>query len=559
MKRGVVVVLTWSVLLCSCPVLGAVVTSVRLQLPPGAGPVVQNIGQLFARQVSQRCEAEVHTTGESGFTVELAVEPGFGAEGYAISSGPDGSVRIIGNDELGLLYGVGKFLRTSRYDPGGFTPGKWRGRSVPQCPFRAIYAATHFMNYYEAAPTEEVQRYVEELGLWGANTLILHFPTWQFQSFDDPAAKKSLERICRMLRAGKNIGMRTGLVQCPNQGWAGAPPSVRAAKFPDDLGRRGNHGINCCPSKTEGREYLTKLYGRLFDECREIGLDYLVCWPYDEGGCGCADCWPWGAKGCPRLAHDVVLLARKRYPQLKAILSTWCYDTPPAGEWEGLAKLLQHDKTWLASIMADSHEDFPRYPLEVGTPGGLPLLNFPEISMWGRGPWGGYGANPLPARFERLWKQTQGRLSGGMLYSEGIYEDINKAICLQFYWDKQRSAERTLREYIAFEYSPRVAGDLSKAVHLLEATWAGTRVGVQNIEALEFIRLAERQLTPQAKAGWRWRILLLRAVIDDAIHKNCGKLEGTTLRDSFNELRHIYHAENALPAVCPPILGTKAL
>lgn len=31
-------------------------------------------------------------------------------------------------------------------------------------------------------------------------------------------------------------------------------------------------------------------------------------------------------------------------------------------------------------ILADAHEDFPRYPLDVGVPGRLPLLTFPEIS-----------------------------------------------------------------------------------------------------------------------------------------------------------------------------------
>jgi len=83
-----------------------------------------------------------------------------------------------------VLYGVGKLLRDSRYDRGGFTPGPWRGRSAPECPFRALYAATHFMNFYEAAPAEEARRYVEDLALWGVNTVIAHVPTWDFQGFD---------------------------------------------------------------------------------------------------------------------------------------------------------------------------------------------------------------------------------------------------------------------------------------------------------------------------------------------------------------------------------------
>ena len=80
------------------------------------------------------------------------------------------------------------------------------------------------------------------------------------------------------------------------------------------------------------------------------------------------------------------------------------------------------------------------YVQAVYQAGGLPLLNFPEISMWGNWPWGGVGANPLPARFQRLWDQVQHAVQGGFPYSEGIYEDMNKAVVAQFYWDAGRSA-----------------------------------------------------------------------------------------------------------------------
>ena len=82
----------------------------------------------------------------------------------------------------------------------------------------------------------------------------------------------------------------------------------------------------------------------------------------------------------------MIQAARVRFPGIKSVLSTWCYDTPPAGEWAGLARFLETENGWLDYILADSHTDFPRYPLEHGVPGGLPLLNFPEISMWGRSP-----------------------------------------------------------------------------------------------------------------------------------------------------------------------------
>ena len=117
--------------------------SVRLVLPAQAGPVVENTSKVFTRQVQQRCEAKVVTGGAAPLTVELAVEKGIGAEGYRIEDRQAGGVRIAGNDERGLVAGVGKFLRTSRYDKGGFTPGTWRGTSVPQKPVRGIYFAVY--------------------------------------------------------------------------------------------------------------------------------------------------------------------------------------------------------------------------------------------------------------------------------------------------------------------------------------------------------------------------------------------------------------------------------
>ena len=119
--------------------LPAPVASVRVVLPKDAAPVLQNIAALFARQVQQRCAAKVATTGEAPLQVELAVQPGIGTEGFTISDVKPGVICIAGNDLRGVLYGVGKFLHTSRYDQGGFTPGAGAGL---RCPRRRCAAFT---------------------------------------------------------------------------------------------------------------------------------------------------------------------------------------------------------------------------------------------------------------------------------------------------------------------------------------------------------------------------------------------------------------------------------
>lgn len=522
--------------------------TVRLTVPDNAGLVLKSAAALFTRHVQERSAAKVLTDGNAPVTVELAIVPGGAAEGFTIADGKDAGVRIVGNDERGVLYGVGKFLRGSRYGAAGFIPGAWRGTSQPKCPVRAVYLATHFNNFYEAAPLDELRRYVQDLSLWGYNTVLVHYPTWQFAGLSDPAARAWLERFKTVLGEARKSGLQVGLLQAPNNGYKTTPNELRGAKVPGNF--RGNFGVNVCASKPEARKLLLQLYDELLDQFKDTGLDCFGLWPYDEGGCACEQCWPWGARGYISLSREMVQHIRARFPACKVILSTWCFenekDTNPDGEWVGLTKALGEDKSWVDYIMADGHDNyFPKFPLETGVPGGLPLLNFPEISMFGMHPWGGYGANPAPAHFEALWGRIKHKASGGAPYSEGIYEDINKAICAQFYWDPDRKADDTVKEYAAFEFSPDAAADLLEAVRIFEKNHDRRRIGESALRAFELVRKAEAGMTAQARAAWRWRIFYLRALIDKELFERKGKLEGETLKAAFEELTRIYHAENA--------------
>lgn len=542
----------------ACPAAQPV-RSVRIVLPDNAGPIASRASAILARQITQRCGAKVVTAGEAACSVELGIQAGIGTEGFQIADGPDGAVRILGNDERGLLYGVGKFLRTSRYDRDGFTPAAWRGTSAPKCPMRGIYLATHFNNYYEAASPEEIEHYVDELALWGFNYMSLAYPHWQYTGADDPAALRMTEHLKRTMAVAKRVGMRVCVGDSLNGGYKSTPKELLRTPVPDPLGRHGNFGVNLCPSKPAARQLLLKTWEQLLDRFADPGLDFVSYWPYDEGGCGCKDCWPWGGRGYLSLARSVSEIVRKKYPHIQVIVSTWTFDTPPDGEWESLAKTLAEDKSWADWIQADAHEDFPRFPLERGVPGGLGLLNFPEISMWGQSPWGGYGANPLPARLERLWNQTEGKLAGGTPYSEGIYEDMNKAISSQFYWDPKHSAIDTVREYASYEFSPDVAEDVVKLVGLFEKNHRRKEIGPSAEDAFTLASSIDAKLTPQARTAWRWRIVYLRALVDRQLYRTHGKLEGQTLRDAFRELTAIYHAEHAhsMP-IRPPQVKDKA-
>ncbi|MEI4902551.1 hypothetical protein Q8G48_28850, partial [Klebsiella pneumoniae] len=80
------------------------------------------------------------------------------------------------------------------------------------------------------------------------------------------------------------------------------------------------------------------------------------------------------------------------------------------------------------------------------------------------------------------WDAFRSQSCGGFPYSEGIYEDINKALFSQFYW-ADAPAETALREYIAFEFSPAVVDDVLSVIATLEQNhhmrwWPGMLEGV---------------------------------------------------------------------------------
>ena len=542
----------------------AAVKSVRLILPPRPGPVTENAGKVFARQVRQRCEAGVVTADAAPLTVELAVEKGIGAEGYLIEERPGGGVRIAGNDERGLVAGVGKFLRTSRYDQGGFTPGTWRGTSVPARRARGIYFATHFHNFYHDAPVPEVERYVEDLALWGLNELVVWYDAHHFNGADDPNAVEFRKRLHAIMAAAKRTGMDVSLVVIGNEAYGNSPAELRAAP---GGGRGGFYPCAVCPSKPEGMKYVLKILGEEFDWAADLKPRSIWIWPYDQGGCGCAECQPWGSKGFMRCGGEVGRLARKKLPGVKIVLSTWFVNN---SEWSAIKEQLARTKDLADEIVHEPSNGPTIDPKDHG----LPIFGFPEISMHETFPWGAFGATQLTARAQGQWNAARGGSSGGFPYSEGIYEDLTKVVYSQFYWNDKPAAE-TVREYIAFEYSPGVVDEIAGVVKTLEQNhhlrwWPGELEGVPlemnwfpskgakpqadpgAEEAYSTMQRVDELLALQTRRSWRWRQLYLRALLDAELKANGGK-PNDRCNAAFAELIKIYHAENASDTVRPPL------
>jgi hypothetical protein len=552
-------------------------TSVQLVLPAEATPVLLNLGTVLARQIKQRCDVKVATSGDAKLMVELTIQQGIGKEGFRIEDRKGGGVRIVGNDERGLVAGAGKFLRTSRYDQGGFTPGEWRGTSVPTRQARGIYFATHFHNFYHEAPVEDIQHYVEDLALWGLNELVVWYDAHHFNGFEDPEAVKFRKRLHDIMAAAKRIGMDVSLLVIGNEAYGDSPAELRASGG----GRGAVYPCAVCPSKPEGMKYILKVLGEEFDWAADLKPRSVWIWPYDPGYCGCAECKPWGSKGFMKCVEEVGKLARQKMPGTKILLSTWYMDQAELtsvmkqlGERKDLVDGLVNEDNILPGASGLGGVDQVPSGASPLQNHGLPVVGFPEISMHNTFPWGGFGATPLTARAQAQWNAQKKGVAGGYPYSEGIYEDLTKIVYSQFYWNDQPSAD-TVKEYIAFEFSPDAVADVAGVIKTLEQNhhlrwWPGKLEGVKlqmdwfpskgtkpqadpgAEEAYATMQRVDGLLTPQAKKAWRWRQLYLRALLDAELKTNGGS-PNDKCNEAFAELIKIYHAENADPAVRPPL------
>ncbi|NOY82079.1 MAG: hypothetical protein GXP31_13870 [Kiritimatiellaeota bacterium] len=533
-------------------------------------PVVEKAAALLCRTVAERTGIRVERVPSGIAALDLALDSDAApAEAFRIEDAALHTVRIAGGDARGLLYGVGKFLRSSRFDEGTFSPCTWRGGSAPDCPVRGLYFATHFYNWYHQAPIEEIERYIEELALQGCNTLSVWFDMHHYTGIGQPAAQAMLARLKAMLQAASVVGMGPALTLLANEAYADSPKALRAAGT-----GLGHYGVELCPSVPEGRRLILEWRREVLEAFADIDLRYIWIWPYDQGGCACGRCAPWGCNGFLKIGRAVAGLCRDTHPNAEIVLSTWLFDRKAhaeddRGEFAGLDAALRQDASWVNWLMIDSHQEFPRYPLEHGVPGGLPALNFPEISMFGMAPWGGYGANPAPERFQAIWDRAGHLLSGGFPYSEGIFEDINKAVCLGFYWDRNRRAVDTVWEYAAYEFGPDAAENATRVVQRLERAHGHRAVRDSQTgelrhllpnadpaaadECCALLRDAESRLPQFAREGWRFRILKLRAELDRELSVGGGR--HTEFADAcFRELAELYRVDPArtIASVRPP-------
>ena len=493
---------------------------------------------IVERIVRQRV-AERSTAGE--LNVSYAIDSGLEPEEFALeTNGTNASIRA--GSFPGLIFASGKLLRAIEYSADSFTVPQLALREKPNASFRCCYFARHFHNWYHMATREELERYVEDLALWGFNAIAsISVPIINLDLEPDAEEwRQAVDGVKTIRAASKRLGLSFVTMGCPNQAARDMPEELKATPNVDP--KRGNNGVNVCPSTPAGLEYMDRVIRTVYGSFIGAQSDFTCWWPFDEGGCECDKCGPWATNGFLRYAARYSKMVNEEFaPNQRFILSTWTYHED---EFEAAWNWVK-DHPEVPYVLADAHADFPKYPLEHALPEGHKLITFPEISMQGRSPWGGYGATPQPRRFTELWGQVRGHVDGCMLYSEGLFEDVNKIMEAGFYF-RDENAEDSLREYARYELPGCDPEDFVALCRDLETILVLKKKNPEYAAAaLDAMKLAvkiDSAILPSLRESWRWRQFYCRCLLE--YERDVRGNENTrTYVDAILELQRLYHAD----------------
>lgn len=420
-----------------------------------------------------------------------------------------------------------------------------------------MYFASHFHNFLDSAPLEEIYIYLDELALWGMNTFSIWFDLHHFRNMEE--GRDKADRTIAIMKYARSIGVQVILTTISNEAFEGSPENLRADWTCGHDGYiyplNDHYHLEICPSIHGGIEQILKYRRQFLEVFKDTQPDFVSIGAYDEGGCSCTKCAPWGSNGYIRTVQALIPLYKAYFPNTKLIISLWQFGTFTGNDEEFIGMKDAINRGDLGDNVAYfvSEPQYARYPFAEGMP--LPIIGFPEISMFNANPWGGYGANPLPSLLKSLWERDGDKLEGGIPYSEGFYEDVNKIIMLRYYRDNQ-DADESIQEYLAWEFG--LEGEalerMGQAIWDLEETWKRSwdkethRCVIENPKKVSaiaaLIREIDAKLPAEVRISKRWRQIFLRAVIDEELLKN-DFYRNDVVMGYFNELIALYHLEKA--------------
>lgn len=400
-------------------------------------------------------------------------------------------VWVIGADSRGALFGVGELLRALRWShatdnaTGRGLPAQLDVATAPASPIRGHQLGYRaHSNTYDAFDEARYDRYIRELALFGANS-VENIP------FQDPRVSPHFP----LPRDNMNVAISRVCARYGLDYWIWTPADFDL----EEVDRRA-----------QALDDLDALFARL------PRLDAVFVPGGDPGHNAAPLVLPY--------LRDMAERLQRHHPDARVWLSLQWF---PRDQIDWIyAQINETPHPWLGGLVAGPSSPplaetrtrlHPRYKLrdypdvthtvrsQYVVPAWDPAFNF----TLGREP-----INPRPVFYSALLDRIGSHTDGFITYSDGVNDDVNKAIWSRKGWSPDESPRAVLIEYARFFFGADVAERAADGLLALEKNWEGplaTNGAVDGTLALWQQLEAE---APALATNWRWQMALFRAYFD---------------------------------------------
>jgi hypothetical protein len=483
---------------CGCGLLTAADFShATVAVPAGLTGPEQKAVKMLVDAVEERSRLRwpiVEGTPRPGSPV-VVIRRGTGkAEGYRLRSFDNqggAGVEITGNDERGVLFGVGGLLRTLEMRRDSVSlPHDLHVDTAPKYALRGHQLGYRpKTNAYDAWSVPMWESYIRDLAVFGTNAIELIPPRSDDDADSPHFPLPPMQMMVEMSKLAKEYGL-----QC----WVWYPAMDKDYADPATV------------------EAALKEWGEVFKQLPRIDAVFV----------------PGGDPGHTEPKYLLALLEKqtanlkKYHPHAAMWVSPQGFNAPWMEQFFGL---MDKQPPWLTGVVFGPQVRINLPELRQRIPKRYPIRFYPDITHsinaeFSVNDWDvAYamteereGINPRPIDEAHIFRMLQPYADAGFLtYSEGCNDDVNKFVWSALGWNPDVEVAEALRDYGRYFIGPDFADAFAQGLLALERNWRGPLLANFGVDVtLAQFQEMERKATPQQKLNWRFQQALYRAHYD---------------------------------------------
>lgn len=429
----------------------------------------------------------------SGFPLSLPPADLFPREGYRLwidRQQDQPTLVIAGNDERGVLFGVGLMLRALHMKKKQIElAGDFQITSAPRYPLHGHQLGYRpKTNSYDGWTLAQFEQYIRDLIVFGANAVELIPP----RSDDEPDSPHFPLPQMETMIGMSEICARYGL-----DVWIWYP------------------ALDADYSDPKTVEFALQEWGAVFKKLPKVDAVFVPCG--DPGGTPPELLLPMIAKQAEQL--------RQIHPSAQWWIGPQGFDPQ---RLQTFLELIQKNPPWLAGIVYGPWTRMTLPQFRQWAPANYPIRHYPDIthSIYCQFPvpeWdpafsqteGREVINPRPMDEAHIIRVTQPDTIGFIAYSEGCNDDVNKIVWSRLAWNPDEKVIDILRDYSRYFIGPDYEDSFAQGLLALERNWQGSALANKQIDkTLQQFQAMEETAPPQVLLNWRFQQGLFRAYYD---------------------------------------------